>query len=333
VHAESASVFDLLDQWRGAPRRYTDFEPRRPRSGAIVAAARVIELVRRHGTETHLVHVSTAEEADLLGAAAYAGLPITYEVTPHHLSFTRDDTERLGARIRLSPAIRTDEDRRRLWEAVLNEEVATVGSDHAPHLLEEKCRPVTDAPPGLPGVQEMLPALFTGMTRIRPAESHDQRLLRVSRLLAANPARLFGLTSKGRLEAGADADLVVFDPDALWSVTAATAASKCGWSAYEGWTFQGRAELTVRRGQVVFRQGADRAYGTADGRWLDGAYSTGTPHGSGTHPAAPAGEPGRTRRTRTRGTSPGRGGRGEHRGQYHGSRRPRLIGAAYLAGI
>ena len=282
VHAEAGCLFDLLDQWRGEPGAYSDFEAHRPRTGAIVAAAKVIEMVRRHGTAAHLVHVSTAEEADLLTAAAHAGLPITFEVTPHHLSFTRDDTRRLGARIRLSPAIRTAEDQDRLWAAVMNEEVATIGSDHAPHLLEEKGRPVAEAPPGLPGVQEMLPALFTGMARRRPAESHDERLMRISRLLGANPARLFGLTGKGRLSTGADADLVVFDPEALWSVTSATAATKCGWSAYEGWMFQGRADITVRRGEVIFDQAAEDRFGAPDGTWLRATRSVPLPEPAAT---------------------------------------------------
>lgn len=101
--------------------------------GGIVAVAQVVCLVREFGTKAHVLHVSSAEEADLLSAAAAEGLPLTFEVTGHHLSFTHDDTTRRGPRTRLSPAIRDGRDQRGLWRAVLDGEAATLGSDHAPH--------------------------------------------------------------------------------------------------------------------------------------------------------------------------------------------------------
>jgi dihydroorotase len=171
LHAEDDGVFALLDRWRGAPTCYAEYERHRPRSGAISAVARVLELVERHGTAVHVLHVSTAEEADLLTAAAHVGMPVTFELTPHHLSFTAADTQRLGARVRLSPAIREPADRSRLWQAVLDGHAATLGSDHAPHSRAEKLRPPADAPPGLPGVQEMATVVHTGLRPGRPSSS------------------------------------------------------------------------------------------------------------------------------------------------------------------
>jgi len=278
LHAEDDGVFALLDRWRGAPTGYREYERHRPRSGAIAAVARVLELVQRHGTAVHVLHVSTAEEADLLTAAAYVGLPVTFEVTPHHLSFTATDAERLGARVRLSPAIRETPDQERLWQAVLDGQAATLGSDHAPHSRAEKLRPPADAPPGLPGVQEMATAVHTGLRRRVPGgeagaqANADAQLSRLVRLLATRPAELFGLDGrKGRLQPGLDADFVLFDADERWMFGPGDVQSKCGWSAYEGWTMTGRVLLTARRGETVYALDPDggATFGAADGLWLD----------------------------------------------------------------
>lgn len=267
LHAEDDAVYALLDRWRGAPVRHRDYERYRPRTGPISAVAQVVRLVERHGTAAHVLHLSTAEEADLVTAARAAGLPVTFELTGHHLSFTDVDTRRLGAKTRLAPAIRQRADQDRLWEAVRLGEVSSLGSDHAPHTTEEKCRPVPDAPPGLPGVQELATAVWTGMRERWPDESPDVAMTRLVRHLAEEPAALFGLRGKGRLEIGADGDLVVFEPDHRWLFSARDVRAKCGWSAYEGWTMAGRVRTTVRRGEIVWD--ADTGtFGSPTGHWV-----------------------------------------------------------------
>lgn len=268
LHAEDQGLHNLLDAWRGGPPgAYRDYERWRPRASPIAAVLQVLELVRRHGTEAHILHLSSADEADLVSAAAAGGLPVTFELTAHHLSFTEADTARGGARTRLAPAIRGAHDQDRLWAALRAGEAATLGSDHAPHARAEKELPVAEAPPGLPGVQELATAVWTGMRRRWPDESQDTAISRLVRHLGERPADLFGLTGKGRLAAGADGDLVVFDPDRRWMLSAADVASKCGWSAYEGWTFTGQVVTTVKSGRIAY----DRERGTfgeAVGRWL-----------------------------------------------------------------
>jgi dihydroorotase len=265
LHAEDGELFALLDEWWGPPGSYADYEARRPRTGGISAVAKVIELVRRHGTRAHILHLSSREEADLVTAAQAAGLPVTFEVTAHHLSFTDADTRRLGARTRLSPSIRQEADQDRLWRAVFDGDADTVGSDHAPHTVEEKTRGVQDSPPGLPGVQELAVAVWTGMRRRRPDEDPDVAVRRLVRLLATRPAELFGLRGKGRLEPGADADLVLFAPDDTWMLSAHDVRAKCGWSAYEGWTMTGRVARTIRRGETVWD---GRNFGSYEGIWV-----------------------------------------------------------------
>jgi dihydroorotase len=267
LHAEDEDLFALLDGWHGEPLGYADYESHRPRSGGISAVAKVIELVRRHGTRAHILHLSSREEADLACAARAAGLPVTFEVTGHHLSFIQEDFQRLGARIRLSPAIRTRADQARLWEAVRTDQPATIGSDHAPHTIAEKTRGVSQSPPGMPGVQELAVSVWTGMRRRWPDEEPDLAIGRLARYLASGPAELFGLRGKGRLEPGADADLAVFAPGDTWMFSASDVMAKCRWSAYEGWTMTGRVVLTIRAGRVVW-DAASRTFGEPDGRWL-----------------------------------------------------------------
>jgi dihydroorotase len=267
LHAEDGGLFDMLDQWWGPPAGYRDYERRRPRTGGISAVARVIELVRRHGTKAHILHLSSREEADLVCAAAAAGLPVTFELTAHHLSFTAADTARVGARTRLAPAIRDQADQDRLWEALFDGQVMTIGSDHAPHTVAEKTRSVQDSPPGLPGVQELGVAIWTGMRRRRPHEPADVAACRLARHLAERPADLFGLSRKGRIAAGYDADLVFLDPNRTWMLSAGDVRAKCGWSAYEGWTMTGRVVRTIRRGETIWDDSTG-SFGTASGAWI-----------------------------------------------------------------
>jgi dihydroorotase len=277
IHAEDQGVYELLDRWQSPPSRDDTYASYRPRTGPLVAAASVIRQVEQHGTAAHIVHVSTREECDLYAAAAAVGLPITFEVTAHHLSFTEMDLRHHGTRLRLSPAIREQADQDRLWAAVRSGQVATIGSDHAPHLLAEKLGRPAEAPPGLPGVQELAAAVFTGLRRQAPLESADVHASVIARLLAANPAAMFGMAGqKGCIAPGHDADLLVFDPDQRWSMTANDVQSKCGWSAYEGWSFVGRVLATIRRGEVVFDLDKGVRASTG-GRWLDAVVSLGTP--------------------------------------------------------
>mgnify|MGYP005990514123 CR=1 FL=1 len=269
MHAEDDHIFALLDEGSGPPQHYDEYEPRRPRSGGIVAVARLIELVRKHSTAVHVLHVSSAEEVALLTAAAQVGLPVTFEVTGHHLTFTAADTGTLGARIRLSPSIRAASDRDALWEAVFAGTVSTIGSDHAPHTVEEKSRAAPDAPPGIPGVQELAIGVLTGMRRRRPHVPVVEHLQLLAELLAARPAALFGIDHrKGSIEVGKDADMVVLDPDTTWMFSQGDVQSKAGWSAYEGFTMSGAVDITILRGRRIWDR-ASATFGPSDGQFLD----------------------------------------------------------------
>jgi dihydroorotase len=262
-------VLGLVRDWLGPPATVVDHEARWPRAAGIVATARLIALVREHGTALHVQRVSSGDEAELLAAAAAAGLPVTFEVTGHHLAFTAADPLRVGARALIDPPARQAADQDRLWSAVMSGDAATVASDHCPHRLEEKLRAPGQVPAGLPGVQELLPALFTGLRRRCGLDAVAAGQV-VTRSLAERPAALFHLDDrKGRLAPGFDADLVVLDPDRTWLLDPYDIQSRCGWSAYEGWTFVGRVEVTMLRGELVFdRRSGSARFGDPGGRSL-----------------------------------------------------------------
>jgi dihydroorotase len=272
LHAEDQRVFQVLEHLASLPSPILDYETRHSDTGGVVAVARAIELVRTYGTRTHVLHVASRSQVQLLQAAKQAGLPISFEVTPHHLSLTATDGYRIGSRAKISPAFHNEDDRRALWQAVRAGSVYTIGSDHAPHSSEEKEVPFEEAPPGLPGVQELLPALLTGLATMFPKMTLDERMLLVARLCAQQPAQIYGLSHrKGTLLPGFDADITVVDSQQRWRVQPANLYTQCGWSAYEGWLFIGLPILTVRRGTIVYERRSD---GTENFGAPDGAFIT-----------------------------------------------------------
>ncbi|MBH5318742.1 dihydroorotase family protein [Paenibacillus sp. GSMTC-2017] len=256
LHAEDDVVLRLFRQISDEPSNLSQYEAAYPRSGAIVAVARILRLIRKHDTSVHVLHVSSSEEADLLDAAAEAGYPVTYETTAHQLWFDHASALTQGTRAKLSPAIREPRDRTRLWESIKRGTLASVGSDHAPHSKAEKDFDFNDAPPGLPGVQELLSVLLTGLKKYVPSLTREERLLTVAKLLASGPATRFGFDHlKGSIEAGLDADFVILDDEKKWTVSEEHILSGSGWSPYEGIELEGQVLVTIVRGQVVYNRG------------------------------------------------------------------------------
>jgi len=255
VHAEDADRFDpralaTAGEGTGRDADADAWSAYRTPEAELAAVEGACAVARNVGTRIHVAHASTPEGID---AASEAGM--TCEVTPHHLFLSRADLDDLGTFGRMNPPLRSEGRREAVAERVRDGTVDVIATDHAPHTRAEKEAPITEAPSGVPGVETALPLL------LNEAREGHLSYERVRDLTAANPAEIFDLHHKGRIEAGADADLVVFDPEKTREIRGADLHSKCGWTPFEGWAgvFPG---LTMVRGRVVY----DRAGGVASGR-------------------------------------------------------------------
>jgi dihydroorotase len=211
------------------------------------ATERLLKLARKHRKRVHVLHVTTAEEMDLLRANRDIA---SVEVLANHLTLAAPDCyDRLGTYAQMNPPIRDERHRAALWAAVADGTVDVLGSDHAPHTRAEKDAGYPNTPSGMPGVQTILPLMLD--------HAHAGRLSleRVVDLLSAGPQRLFGIANKGRIACGYDADLSIVDLQARHTFTDAEMATKVGWSPFTGMTVTGFPQATIIRGQVVMRDG------------------------------------------------------------------------------
>jgi dihydroorotase len=247
VHAEDADRFDesALDR---ADDDHEAWSAYRTAEAEIAAVERACEVAGEAGARIHVAHTSTPEAVDV---AAEAGM--TTEVTPHHLFLSREDYDRLGTYGRMNPPLRSEERREALFERLVDGTVDVVATDHAPHTRQEKDAGIWDAPSGVPGVETALPLLLSAAADDANGLTYE----RVRNVTAANPAERFGLSRKGRIEPGRDADLVLVDPDSTTPVHGPRLHSKCGWSPFE--TFDGVfPEWTMLRGEMVYIDGEFR---------------------------------------------------------------------------
>ena len=207
-----------------------------------------VELAKRHGTRLHVLHLTTARELALFEDKPLAQKRITAEVCLHHLLFDDRDYPSLGNLIKCNPAIKTQNDRDALLEALNNNRLDVIGSDHAPHTWEEKQRPYAQAPAGLPLVQHALPALM---------ELVADGVLPITTLVAKTSHRvadLFAIPDRGYLREGYWADLVLVEAQTL-EVDRQPILSQCGWTPFAGRCFRHRVSTTIVSGQIAWREG------------------------------------------------------------------------------
>ena len=211
-----------------------------------VMVARDIELARVTKAKTHICHVSSARSIELIRRAKADGIPVTCEVTPHHLALTEDAVVDYDTNCKMSPPLRSAEDRDALFQGLVDGTVDAIASDHAPHELDSKRKEFSLASFGILGLQTSLPLLLEfvaqgKLTRKRAVE-----------LLTSGPARCFGLAA-GTLNGGAVADLAIVDPEFSWTFTKDVIRSKSHNSPFMGRAFRGSAESVLVGGKIVVR--------------------------------------------------------------------------------
>ena len=248
------AAFHSEDEYRLAERRalartgdWTSHEEVRDATSAILSTERLVRLARAAGKRIHVLHVTTAEEIEFLSHHKDVA---SVEVTPQHLTLTAPEAyERLKGYAQMNPPIRGARHQAGLWRGVTHGVADVLGSDHAPHTIEEKARPYPASPSGMPGVQTLLPVMLTHVAEGRLS------LERLVDLTSHGPQRVFGIAGKGRIAEGYDADLTIVDLKAVRTLRHQDMASRCGWTPFDGMQVKGFPVMTVIRGQVVMRDG------------------------------------------------------------------------------
>ncbi|MGO4913740.1 dihydroorotase [Leeuwenhoekiella sp. W20_SRS_FM14] len=213
-----------------------------------ISSSRAIALAKETGARLHVFHLSTAKEMELFdNKTPLKDKKITAEVCIHHLWFSDADYEEKGTLIKWNPAVKTQADQDALWEALLDDRLDVIATDHAPHTLEEKQNVYTKAPSGGPLVQHALPAMLEMY--------HEEKisLEKIVEKMCHNPAILFEVEKRGFIKPGYFADLVMVDLYNPWTVTTDNILYKCKWSPFEGSTFKSRITHTFVNGRLAYK--------------------------------------------------------------------------------
>ena len=213
-----------------------------------LSSSKAIALAKKTGARLHVFHLSTAKEMELFtNKIPLEEKQITAEVCIHHLWFSDEDYKTKGNFIKWNPAVKTSDDRAALWEALLDDRIDVIATDHAPHTLEEKQQSYLNAPSGGPLVQHAVVAMF---------EMNHQGKISVEKIvekMCHNPAKIFKIEKRGFIKEGFYADLVIVNPSLPWNVKKENILAKCGWSPFEKYNFKSRITHTFVNGELVYQ--------------------------------------------------------------------------------
>ena len=255
------AAFHSEDEDRLAERRplarpgdWTSHPEVRDVEAAVRSTRRLIGMAERLGKRVHILHVTTAEEVEIIAAHR---AHVTMEANPQHLTYAAPEIyERLKGFAQMNPPIRDARHREGLWRGIVQGVVDVLGTDHAPHTREEKAQPYPASPSGMPGVQTLVPVMLTHVAEGRLT------LERFVDLTAHGPQRVFGVAEKGRLAVGYDADLTIVDLKAERVIRHEDMANRSGWTPFDGFVAKGWPMATVIRGRFVMRDGEVTSPGT-----------------------------------------------------------------------
>lgn len=219
----------------------------RSEEACYLSSSKAIALAKKTGARLHVFHLSTAKEMELFtNKIPLEEKKITAEVCIHHLWFTNEDYATRGNFIKWNPAVKTENDRNALWEALLDDRIDVIATDHAPHTVEEKQQSYLKAPSGGPLVQHAIVAMF---------ENYHKGKISIEKIvekMAHNPAKIFKIEKRGFIKVGYYADLVIVNANSPWNVKKENILAKCGWSPFEGINFKSRITHTFINGHLVY---------------------------------------------------------------------------------
>ena len=243
VHAEDATKFPMT----GEIRTFAEMVRLRRGIAETSAVRRILRLQRPIGCRVHFCHVSLPSSLSAISDRASSRL--SSEITPHHILLDENHVKTLRWKAWMVPPLRPGKDRQNLFRAMKMGIPTIMATDHAPHTVKEKAQPPRESSPGIPGLETALPLMLTMVNKGKLS------LGRLVSLLATNPAKVFDLRSKGRLENGADGDLVLVDLKKRGRIDPDKFFSKAHYSPFEGWKTQGVVHTTIVNGLVVYREG------------------------------------------------------------------------------
>ena len=218
-----------------------------PAEGEAGMVERDIDLVRQTGGRLHILHISVKRAVKLVRRAKAEGLPVTCEASPHHIALTDEDVRILGTAGKMSPPLRSKEDRDAVIQGLQDGSIDALATDHAPHTTQEKLRAFADAPNGIVGLETAVGVLLTHLVHTGLLSLSD-----VIAKLTAEPAHILGIEG-GSLSEGKPADIAVIDPDLEWIANANLFKAKSRNTPFHGWTLKGRAVMTVLGGRVTYQ--------------------------------------------------------------------------------
>ncbi len=247
VHAEDqARIFQRREQFAGItdPAIHSQIQDSQ---AALMATQLALKLSKKYRRRLHILHLSTAAEAELLRQDKPAW--VTAEVTPQHLLLNTDAYATIGTLAQMNPPLRSAHDNEVLWQALRDGVLDLIATDHAPHTLEEKAQGYPHTPSGMPGVETSMALMLTQAMQGRCT------VPQVANWMSTAVAKAYQIPNKGLIQPGYDADLVLVDLNTYHPVRREEVVSKCGWSSFEGWNLTGWAVLTIVGGQIAFERG------------------------------------------------------------------------------
>ncbi len=246
IHSEDEDIIKLRKKFikKGDVHSHAEW---RNVEVAMSSTRRVVKIAERYNKKIHVLHVTTREEVDFL---AMHKKNVTFETTPQHLTmYAPDCYDKLGTYAQMNPPLRTKEHYDRLWVAIKNNIVDVLGSDHAPHLKENKDKEYPNTPSGMPGVQTIFPVM---LDHVNNGKLSLQQLIN---LMCENPCKIFGIKNKGYIKEGFDADLTIADMNKEVTIKNEMIASKCGWTPFNNYKVKGFPVGTIVNGHLVMSDG------------------------------------------------------------------------------